>query len=309
MKELKFIDCITEIIGSQFVGDDCAYLKDLGIVVTQDNLIENVHFSLDYATAFEIGYKSVMVNVSDIAASGAKPVYITIGLSLPRNTDELFVKEFYKGAKSACDKYSDLRIVGGDLTSASKICVSVCAIGNCAGRYISSRKNAKEGFSIWVKGVHGSSAMGLDLLINNKKCPEIFKTAHLKPYAEVEFSSYIAKSITKDYAMMDTSDGLMDALYKIADSSKQVTMRVDFNKIPLDSELKKYPNYEEFVLYGGEDFGLIAVLPEDFIPNDGVKIGEVLPKVNNNLVEIDFSGTIKGYTRDEILNKEFNHFE
>ena len=95
MKEKEFIFIIKNIIGSKFIGDDCAYLKDLGIVVTQDSLVEDVHFSLKYTSAFDLGFKSVMVNISDIAASGGEPKYLTVALSVPANIDSKFVEEFY----------------------------------------------------------------------------------------------------------------------------------------------------------------------------------------------------------------------
>ena len=95
MKEKEFIQIIKSTLNSNYIGDDCAYLKDLGIVVTQDSLVEDVHFKMDYMTPYQLGYKSVMVNISDICASGAEPKYITISLSLPKHVDEDFVKNFY----------------------------------------------------------------------------------------------------------------------------------------------------------------------------------------------------------------------
>ena len=99
MKEKEFIQIIKSTLESEYIGDDCAYLKDLGIVITQDSLVEDVHFSMKYMTPYQLGYKSVMVNISDICASGAEPKYLTIALSLPKIVDEVFVKEFMKVQK------------------------------------------------------------------------------------------------------------------------------------------------------------------------------------------------------------------
>ena len=93
MKEQDFINIIKNQIGDEFLGDDCAYLKELGIVVSQDSLVEDVHFKREWCTPFQLGYKSVTVNISDILASGAKPAYVTIALSLPDDIDENFIKE------------------------------------------------------------------------------------------------------------------------------------------------------------------------------------------------------------------------
>ena len=87
MKEKEFISIIKNTLKSEYIGDDCAYLKDLGIVVTQDSLVENVHFLRKKITPFQLGYKSVMVNISDIAASGGDPKYLTVSISLPSDID------------------------------------------------------------------------------------------------------------------------------------------------------------------------------------------------------------------------------
>jgi hypothetical protein len=104
-----------------------------------------------------------MVNVSDIAASGGECKYLTVSLSLPKNVDDNFVSEFYNGAKEACG--DGIQIVGGDITGSDKVYISVCAIGKTEGRNISSRSNAKEGYKVVVAGIHGSSAVGLKLLL------------------------------------------------------------------------------------------------------------------------------------------------
>lgn len=99
MKEKEFITIIKNTLNSPYIGDDCAYLKDLGVVVTQDSLVEDIHFSTKFISAFDLGFKAVMVNVSDVAASGAEPKYLTVSLSLPSNVKEDFVEEFYNGCK------------------------------------------------------------------------------------------------------------------------------------------------------------------------------------------------------------------
>lgn len=140
MNEKELIKIIKSTLNSEYIGDDCAYLPDLGIVVTQDSLVEDVHFKLDFITPFQLGYKSVTVNISDVCASGAEPKYLTISLSLPKYVDEKFVKDFYEGAKMAA---GDVKIVGGDLTGSDKIYISASAIGSTKERKISSRSNAK----------------------------------------------------------------------------------------------------------------------------------------------------------------------
>lgn len=301
MKEKEFIEIIKTSLKSNYIGDDCAYLKDLGITITQDSLVENVHFKMEFTTPYKLGYKAVMTNISDIVASGAKPKYLTISLSMPANIDKTFIKEFYEGCKTACG--NEVEIVGGDLTGADKIYISICAIGSTQGRKISSRSNAKIGQKVIVSGMHGGSSAGLNLLLNGKNTPEKFINAHLLPEAQVEFGRKISTTVKEDYAMMDTSDGLMDALSAIANSSK-VLLDVDFEKIPFDKDLKQFPNYEDLILYGGEDYQIIATVPKDY-PN-GIEIGEVKEGLG---VDLTLNSKKIHFSQKDVEEKLFNHFK
>ena len=294
MREKDFISIIKNTLSSNYIGDDCAYLKDLGIVITQDSLVERVHFSLEYMNAFQLGYKSVAVNISDVCASGAEPKYLTIALSLPSDIDNNFIEEFYKGAKSA-----GVEIVGGDITGADKVFISVCAIGSSKGRKISSRKNAKIGYKVVISGMHGLSSAGLKLLTLGKKEPENFIKAHLEPIPQVEFCSQISENIKSDYAMMDTTDGLMDALSTIANESG-VLLKVDYDKIPSGKGIDK-----NLVLFGGEDYGIVAVVPKSF-DCGGVVVGEAVEGLG---VDLKINGKTVHYSKQDVEGKIFNHFE
>ena len=307
MYELNLIKNITNILGSKYIGDDCAYLRDLGIVITQDSLVEDVHFVKTICTPYQIGYKSIMVNLSDIAAAGAEPKYLTVALSLPSNTTENEVSEFYEGAKAALQT-CNAEIVGGDITASDKICISVCAIGTTKDRKISSRKCALPGYKIITSGLHGSSAAGLKILLENLKPDKELIKAHLMPTAQIEFSKNIAKHAKTDYAMMDTSDGLFDALYKIGEASN-CTMSVEFEKIIYNPKIKEYfKNYKDLILFGGEDYQLVAAVPVELLPilKDYIVIGDVLP-YEECFVKINYSDIIERY--NNMPDKCYNHFE
>lgn len=295
MNESEILRHIKKCIGSEYIGDDCAYLKDLGIVVSQDSLVENIHFKREWCTPFQLGYKSIAVNISDILASGAEPKYITIALSLPNNLSNDFVDEFYKGALASLH---GAKIVGGDITGSNdNIYVSVTAIGVDKGRNISSRANANEGYVVVTKGFHGSSSAGLNELINNGT-NEVLIKAHLEPELEYDLSKLISTTVKEPYAMMDTSDGLADALFKIADSSG-VKIVADYNKIRHIDSLTK-----EQVLFGGEDYKLVAVIPDYYtnILNITDTIGYV---TKYDGVRLDISGD-KYKVYNEL--KVYNHF-
>lgn len=284
MREQEFLNIIKNQIGDEFIGDDCAFIKELGIVVTQDSLIEDIHFRRSWYTPHQLGYKAITVNISDVLASGAKPAYITIALSLPKNISTQFVEEFYKGAKSALH---GAKIIGGDITGADKICISITAIGTTYKRKISSRGNAKIGYAIITKGDFGKSAEGLKELINGGNNQDLIR-AHLEPQLEDKFAEEISTQINAEYAMMDTSDGLADALYKIAEASN-VSIKVK--------------NIEG--IFGAEDYKLVAAVPKEFLPNisEYDLIGEVLPH-SNFVIQI---GDKKFTNYDEI--GAYNHFE
>lgn len=312
MRELDFIEIIKNTLSKKsHIGDDCAYLSDLGIVITQDSLVEDVHFSRKYSTPYKLGYKAIIVNLSDIFASGAVPKYITISLSLPKDIDNEFVSEFYKACNDLSKEF-DFEVVGGDITGSDKIFISVCAIGLASGRKISSRSHAKVGDYVITTGNHGSSAAGLVLLLKNIKTDLI--NVHLLPTIQKEFSTEIATKMDRDYAMMDTSDGLIDALFKIAQSS-EVLISVDFDKIPYDKEIETVANqvnvdFKDWVFYGGEDYQLVACVDEENLKkldkNTYTIIGQVKNQVEGHFVEVISGDTIQQIAN---LDKTFNHFK
>lgn len=244
MKELDFINIIKTQINSEFLGDDCAYLKDFGIVLSQDNFVEDVHFKRKWATPYQIGYKAAVVNISDILASGGKPEFLSVGLSVPNTTDEKFIKELYSGIIAG--SYG-AKIVGGDITGGDKVFISITAIGSTKDRKISSRASAKPGYVVITTGKYGLSAKGLAELSEGKLESENI-SAHLEPKLSPKFSERISTKIKSDYAMMDTSDGLADALFKIAQASN-CTIEADFIE----------------GMFGAEDYNLVAAVPKEIL--------------------------------------------
>ena len=120
-REQKFLEIISRTLSvNSFLGDDCAFLPEFKLCITQDNLIEDVHFSLDTIDPFSLGFKAVSVNVSDLVSSFSFPKYASIGLSLKEDVSESFVEEFYKGVNHAANVY-ELIISGGDLTKSDKM--------------------------------------------------------------------------------------------------------------------------------------------------------------------------------------------
>lgn len=306
MNEINLIKKIKNTLKSQYIGDDCAYLKDLGIVISQDSLVEDIHFSKHMMSPYQIGYKSVMVNLSDIAASGAKPAYLTVALSLPKEIKDDAVVDFYEGAKYALENLN-VEIVGGDITGSDKLYISISVIGKTLNRKISSRSHAKIGHKIITSGVHGSSAAGLRILQNDLEPDKDLIKAHLMPVAQIDFAKQISEQIQEDYAMMDTSDGLFDALFKIG-SASECTMSVDFERILYDPKIKEYfSDYKDLILFGGEDYQIVATVPVELLPSlkDYIIIGEVLPK-EDCVIKLNTENNVEKF--NDLSNKCFNHF-
>lgn len=306
MNEINLINKIKNTLKSQYIGDDCAYLKDLGIVISQDSLVEDIHFSKHMMSPYQIGYKSVMVNLSDIAASGAKPAYLTVALSLPKEIKDDAVVDFYEGAKYALENLN-VEIVGGDITGSDKLYISISVIGKTLNRKISSRSHAKIGHKIITSGVHGSSAAGLRILQKDLEPDKDLIKAHLMPVAQIDFAKQISEQIQEDYAMMDTSDGLFDALFKIG-SASECTMSVDFERILYDPKIKEYfSDYKDLILFGGEDYQIVATVPVELLPSlkDYIIIGEVLPK-EDCVIKLNTDNKVEKF--NDLSNKCFNHF-
>ena len=283
MKEFDFLKIIKEQTQSTYIGDDCAYLKELGIVITQDNFVEDIHFKRNWATPYQIGYKATAVNISDILASGAEPAYISVGLSIPNNIDDYFIKELYRGFITGA---YGAEIIGGDITGAEKIMISITAIGKASGRKISSRANAKPGYVLITNKEHGKSLKGFEELKSGKLISENI-SAHLEPELEPEFSKSISTQIVEDYAMMDTSDGLADALFQIARASnvKIVTKNIEG-------------------IFSAEDYKLVAAVPKEFLPK--IEKYNIIGSIE------DFDGTYLQIDNQKYSNYNelglYNHF-
>ncbi|MFA6989508.1 MAG: thiamine-phosphate kinase [Candidatus Gastranaerophilaceae bacterium] len=328
MKEDIFIKIIKEKLpcSSSFIGDDTAYIEDKGLILTQDTLIEDIHFRMSSISPFELGYKAIAVNLSDIAASGGIPKYLLISLSLPPFIDENFIREFYDGVSELCTKHNTL-VVGGDITGSEKICISVTAIAMAEGITPSTRKSAQIGDSIIVTGVFGASAAGLWLLENNINSLsdvldfviEKFKKCHKMPLPQIGFGRIIANLSQPAPVIMDASDGLADALYKISKCSN-VSMEIDYEKIPFDPDLniiaeKAGVNPVDWILFGGEDYQLVACVNEkcysQLIKNNiAIRlIGKVVKSKEQSEVYVKNNKDIFVINQDSLDKNAFNHFK
>lgn len=282
MKEDRFLGIIMSSLpeSAKYLGDDTAWLRkedlpESGLIVTQDTLVEDVHFRMHTLSPYFLGRKSISINLSDIAAAGGVAKYVMISLSMPKKTDEEFIKEFYRGVKAVCEEYGVV-VIGGDLTAAEKIIVSACIIGYDGGLIPANRRNALVGDVVIVTGNFGSSAAGLLLLEETYKETGFEETvpletrtklitAHINPIPRLPEGRKILE-IAGMPAMMDSSDGLCDAIHKISEMSG-ISMEIDFDSIPVDDDLftalRDEKAFKRAVLFGGEDYQLVATVSEE----------------------------------------------
>ena len=276
------------------IGDDGAVLELApGIQQVQviDTMVEGVHFPSDMAAA-DVGYRVVAVNLSDIAAMGAKPRWMTLALTLA-DQDESWVDQFAAGLFDAAREY-DVELIGGDTTSGKVIVATVHMTGVVEEGAALLRSGANVGDTVFVTGTVGDAAAGLALLRDGER-EEYLQRRFLRPRARVAKGREL---IGQASAAIDLSDGLVGDLRKLLDASG-VGAEIDIGRIPMTEALRHRFDRDaalEFALTGGDDYELLFTGPADIDVDDVTPIGvvtegtELLCRLNGELVEVDDAG-------------------
>lgn len=262
------------------VGDDCAVMefKDTEVLVSTDLLVEGIHFDLTYVPLKHLGYKSVVVNLSDIYAMNGTPRQITVSLAISKRFTVEHMEELYAGIRLACEIYG-VDLVGGDTTSSrSGLIISITAIGDAPKDKIVYRDGAKDTDIICVSGDLGAAYMGLQLLEREKIASqgksdfvpefggkEYLVERQLKPEARKDIVALLAANGIVPTAMMDVSDGLSSELLHICKQS-HTGCRVYEDRIPIDYQTAVMAeelnmNLVTAALNGGEDYELLFTVP------------------------------------------------
>lgn len=310
------------------VGDDCAVLHypDSEVLVTTDMLMEGVHFDLTYIDLQHLGYKSAMVNISDIFAMNGTPRQLTVSIALSKRFKVEDMEEFYSGLRMACDKWG-VDIVGGDTTSSyTGLAISITCIGEARKEDIVYRNGAKDTDLICVTGDLGAAYMGLQLLEreksvyyqqvdearkkNDKRALEELKgfqpdfagkeyllQRQLQTEARGDIIARFRELNIRPTAMMDISDGLSSELMHICKESNcgcriyEKNIPIDYQTAVMAEELNM--NVTTCALNGGEDYELLFTVPigdhEKIQQMDNVKlIGHITrPELGQMLVTRD----------------------
>ncbi|MFZ1703458.1 MAG: thiamine-phosphate kinase [Saprospiraceae bacterium] len=308
------------------IGDDAAVIENVSetTVISTDMLVEEIHFDLMYAPLKHIGYKSVVVNLSDIYAMNVIPRQITVSIAISSKYTVDAVNELYEGIKLACKMYH-VDLVGGDTTSSPKgMIISVTAIGQAKKENIVYRSGAKPGNIICVTGDLGAAYLGLQILEREKQIflehpsiqPDLEKSQYLierqlKPEAQKDAIDYFEKNKITPTAMIDVSDGLASDLKHICTQSG-VGAFIEEGKVPIhpDAEMTAIQFRLDPItcaLHGGEDYELLFTIEEKdlekirYMP-DVFIIGEITEASEGLMLHTT------GGNMYELTSQGWNHF-
>ena len=295
--EFGLIDYLTKNIELQNassivgVGDDAAVIDHFGkqTVITSDMLVEGVHFDLMYTPLKHLGYKSVIVNLSDIYAMNATPTQIILNIAISNRFSIEALDEFYNGVYTACEKYG-VDLIGGDTSSSQKgFIISVTAIGEVTPDKYVKRNTAKKGDLICVSGDLGGAYIGLLFLEREKKIylenpniqPDLESESYvigrlLKPEARKDIIEFFEKEKLTPHSMMDISDGLSSEILHISNQSDLGCVIYE-ERLPIAVEMKNAAYKFQIdptacALSGGEDYELLFTIDQN--DYDKIKLNE-----------------------------------
>ncbi|WP_295127219.1 thiamine-phosphate kinase [uncultured Chitinophaga sp.] len=264
------------------VGDDAAVIDHFGkqTVISTDVLVENIHFDLMYTPLKHLGYKSVVVNLSDICAMNAVPTHITVSIAFSNRFSLEALDEFYEGVYAACERYK-VDLIGGDTSSSQKgFFISVTAVGEVAPDKFVKRSTAQKGDLICVSGDLGGAYLGLTILEREKQIflenpkvqPDLENQTYiigrqLKPEARLDIIQYLAEKEVVPTAMMDVSDGLSSEILHICKQSQLGAVLYE-EKLPIHSDAKMMGmqfglDPTACALSGGEDYELLFTIKQE----------------------------------------------
>ncbi len=251
------------------IGDDCAIIpfnNEHALLITTDMLIEDQHFIKERITPFELGYKSIAVNLSDIAAMGGTPEYAFLSVGIPQSTEIKWLDEFFRGIKELCAS-SNTYLLGGDTTkSESNLIINIAVTGRARMDKIKKRSTAKTGDIICVTDFVGDSGGGLKALLKNLPSDKDIKylvNRHHMPVPSLQEGQWLS-DFPGVHAMIDVSDGIESDIHRIMESSG-VGAEINLEEIPVSEALQRVSekynwNRYEIAVCGGEDYCLMLTI-------------------------------------------------
>lgn len=251
------------------VGDDAAVfrLPHADTVIAVDTFVEGIHFSKETVVPWQIGYRLLAVNLSDIAAMGADPLFYLVSLVLPDECEDSFVMEVFAGMKKLADEYG-IDLIGGDTVSGSELTLSLTIVGSVPKGRARYRSDARRDDVVFVTGTLGDARAGLQLLLAGQAVAvdDRLRNALIKRHQEPSPRLAFAQKLRtlERLALNDVSDGIANELNEISFSSG-VAIELDDALLPISEGLRLFSEEEqwEFKYFGGEDFELVGTVPAD----------------------------------------------
>jgi len=273
-------------------GDDAAVMsvgEGAELVLTTDTLVEGVHFDLELTSARDLGAKAVTASVSDIAAMAASPRAAVCALVLPPDVEGSWVMELMGGMRSACDEYA-LWLVGGDLSRGPALTIAVTVTGEVAPGRAITRSGARPDDAVVVTGALGGAAAGLRAAREGNASAATLLRAHFRPVARVGEAATLARHGAT--AMIDISDGLALDLVRLCAASR-VGVRLEVAEVPIAEGATV-----DDALEGGEDYELIAAMPQDSVERAGAELRETFGVPLTIVGHLEGSGALTAVDRD-----------
>lgn len=308
------------------VGDDAAVIDHFGrqTVITTDLLVEGIHFDLMYTPMKHLGYKSIIVNLSDIYAMNARPTQVTVSIAFSNRFSLEALDEFYEGIFIACEKYG-VDLVGGDTSSSNKgFIISVTAIGEVAPDKFVKRSTAQKGDLICVSGDLGAAFLGLTLMDREKKIflenpkvqPDLENEDYivrrlLKPEARKDIIDFFEENEIIPTSMMDISDGLSSEVLHLCKQSN-LGCRIYEDKLPIHDDTRQAAfkfglDPTVCALNGGEDYELLFTLKQE--DHDKIVLNEEISVVGYMADQEEGSKLLsKGGNTFDIIAQGWNAF-
>ncbi len=256
------------------IGDDCAVIPWMGskrLLVTTDLLVDGVHFIREKIAPRDLGYKSLAVNLSDIAAMGGRPLYAFLSLAIPSPTEISYLDNFFRGWKELGSQ-TGVHLLGGDTTrSTDRLVINVAVLGEAQEPFIKYRSSAKPGDIIAVTGTLGDSEGGLRLILSGLERKQLSVSEkylirrHYRPQPHLEEGRFLARQ-PEVRAMMDVSDGIDSDLRRIMEQSG-CGVEIYLDRLPVSKELQRTAKkfgwcIDEIAAAGGEDYCLLVTVEE-----------------------------------------------
>lgn len=303
----------------QGIGDDAALFAgddSFEEIVCMDTMVEGIHFTDRTMRPYDIGYKALAVNISDVAAMGGEPTYCLISVAVP-DAWQKKLADIYRGVNDLAERFN-IDLIGGDTVSAKEgFVMTATVLGRVKKSRHLLRSSANPGDVVFVTGTLGESAAGLSLLSQYgydhhfSDDEDILVRSHQRPEPQVK-AGQILSALSPEIALNDISDGIASEANEIAEAS-DAKIVLAYDRLPVSSSLKTFPEEKrkEWVLYGGEDFQLVGTVPERYTQ-------EMKNRFEKARLDVAFVGAVEEGAAQVVLKetertiplgkKGFNHF-